>query len=299
VLGEGRTPQARITEGDTMRNPDSSDLDTLLRSAAPVRPDAAAEEGIFSDAWSRVQTSIRDGATTSGDALQQRRLDLIADRELAARRRRRAARVASLTLAVAVAGAGTAAAAEYLSTRTGEETTGWEVGAAGPGELLDLGGTDRRQVFEDVTSDIPFAPGYDAEREWALDFFPVESDSLITESGLRSWIASNAICTWADAWVADDDAGDVAARAAAAETLAETISWEPIRTFNEAHGEPDPMDAVAGGSYYGWLLPLAEAAGSGDRQGVLDAVADGHVCSPDVMPVISADPASAYYEGPR
>jgi hypothetical protein len=272
------------------------DLDTLLRNAATVQRDPAEEERTFADVWSRVQASMNTDAASPDDAVQDRRLNLIADREVAARRRRRAARLASVTLAVVVAGAGTAAAAEFLSTRTGEQTTGSDVQAAGPGELLNQGGTDRRQVFEEVTADIPFAPGYEAQRDYTLDFFPHESDSLITESSLRSWTASKAICTWADAWVADDDAGDVAARQAAAGTLAQSVSWEPIQTFDEVHGEPDPMDpstgvdSGAGGSYYGWLRPLAQAAQSGDRQGVLDAVAISHQCSPEVLPVISTDP---------
>ena len=33
-----------------------------------------------------------------------------------------------------MAGGGTAAAAEFLATRTGEELTGWEVGAGGSGD---------------------------------------------------------------------------------------------------------------------------------------------------------------------
>ncbi|MGY1747117.1 hypothetical protein [Blastococcus sp. SYSU D00695] len=279
-----------------MGDPDvHDDLDALLRSAATVQRDPAQEERTFADVWSRVQASINDGAATSDDAVHDRRLTLIADRELTARRRRRAAKVASVTLAVVVASAGTAAAA-FLSTRTGEELTGWEVGAGGSGEVLDLGGTDRRQVFEEVTADIPFAPGYEVQRDYALDFFPQDSDSTITESHLRSFTASNAICTWADAWVAYDNSADLAAREAAARTLAEAVSWEPVETFNEDHGQPDPMDpstgvdSGAGGSYYGWLRPLVQAAQSGDRQGVLDAVAIGHQCSPEVLPVISTDP---------
>jgi len=271
------------------------DLDMLLRSAATVQRDPAREERTFADVWARVQATMKDAAATPDDAVLDRRLALIADREMTARRRRRAAKVASVTLAVVVASAGTAAAA-FVGTRTGEKNTGWEVGAGGSGEILDQGGHDRRQVFEQVTSDIRFAPGYEAQRDHALDFFPQESDSAISESHLRSWTASNAICTWADAWVADDNAGDLTAREVATGTLAESASWEPIRTFNEDHDEPDPMDPNtgvdpgAGGSYYGWLRPLAQAARSGDRQGLLAAVAIGSHCSPEVLPVISTDP---------
>lgn len=132
VLSEGAHTAARVPKGDVMRDPDSFDLDVLLRSAATVQRDPAAEKRLFSDVWSRVQASIGDGAASSLDAAQQRRLNVIGDREVAARRRRRAARLASAALAVAVAGGGTAVAAEFISTRTGEELTGWEVEAGGP-----------------------------------------------------------------------------------------------------------------------------------------------------------------------
>jgi hypothetical protein len=280
-----------------MRNPDSHDLDALLHDAAPAQRNTADEERIFSEVWSRVEASIGDdGATTFADAVQERRLNLIADRELAARRRRRATRLASAALAIAVAGGGTAAAAEFISTRTGEHTSGWEVDAAGPGEVLDLGGTDRRQVFDEVTADIPFPSGYESQRTWALGFFPAERDSAITESTLRSWIAGNAVCTWADAWVAADDAGDVAARTTAAATLAAAVSWDDIRLRDV----PDAVILESGEhlSYRWWVRPLAEAAGSGNRPELLHTVAHSAFCSYQVMPVIDAAP-DYEYQGSR
>jgi hypothetical protein len=276
-----------------MSNPESPRLDAVLRSAAAVPPAAAEEERIFADAWSRVQASISDGDGAHGEWLQTRRLDLIADRERTARRRRRASRVASITLAVAVAGAGTAAAAEFISTRTGEETTGWEVGAAGPGELLNLGGTDRDEVFEQVVADIPFPAGYEAQRAWALDFYPREEDSAVTESRLRALVAGNAVCTWADAWVAADGAGDAAARTIATTTLAAAVTWEDIRTSDIPDAAP-VRGTDQRRSYWGWLPPLAEAAHAGDHQAVLDAVAGSYFCSYHVLPVIDADPGYAY-----
>jgi hypothetical protein len=278
-----------------MRDPDSHDLDALLRDAATVQRDGAEEERIFSAVWSRVHASIgEDGATTFDDDVQERRLNLIADREMAARRRRRATRLASVALTVAVAGGGTAVAADFIATRTGEHTSGWDVDAAGPGELLNPGGTDRRQVFEEVTADIPFAPGYEAQRAWALDFFPVESDSRITEGSLRSWMARNAVCTWGDAWVSADNAGDVPARTAVTTTLAEAVSWEAIRTSDF----PDAVITETGEhrSYNGWVPALAEAAGAGNRQAVLEVVAHSYGCSPDVLPVITAE---LHLDGPR
>src|SRR3954466_13091889 len=253
-----------------MGNLEDTRLDGLLRSGAAVQPGPVEQERIFADAWSRVQASIGDGA--HGNRVQARRLDLIADREKAARRRRRTSRVASITPAVAVAGAGTAAAAEFISTRTGEETTGWEVGAAGPGELLNLGGTDRDEVFDEATADIPFPPGYEAQRASALNFYPRETDSAITDSRLRAMVAGNAICTWADAWVAADDAGDAAARTSATTTLTAAVAWEDIRTSDIPDAAPI-QGTDQRRSYWGWLPPLAEAAQDGDYQAVLDAVA--------------------------
>ena len=276
-----------------MRNPDPDhDLDALLRSAAPTRPDASTEDAVFTDVWARVQTAVEDRAAAPADTLQTRRLDVIADRELAARRRRRAARLASAALAVVVAGGGTAAAAEYLSTRTGEELTGWEVEAGGSGEVLNLGGTDRFQAFAEVTEDIPFPPGYEAQRTWALEFFPRETDSRISEEYLRSWVSGAAVCTWADAWVAADTAGDGAARTAAAGVLTETVSWPDIVEADR----PDAIITESGEhlSFRWWVRPLAEAAVAGDRAGVLDAVAHSATCSYQVVPAIDAAPDYEY-----
>ena len=269
------------------------ELDALLRDAAPNRPDASAEDAVFGDVWARVQTAMDDRAAAPVDALQARRLDLIADRELAARRRRRTARLASATLAVVVAGGGTAAAAaEFLSTRTGEELTGWEVEAGGSGEVLNPGGTDRSQVFAEVTADIPFPPGYEAQRQYSLDFYPAETDSRISTEFLRSSVAGDAVCTWADAWVAADTAGDTAARTAAADVLAAAVTWPDIVVGDH----PDSTILPSGEhlSYFAWVPRVADAARAGDHQGVLDAVAGSYFCSYHVLPVIDTDPGYAH-----
>jgi hypothetical protein len=78
---------------------EETDLDALLRSAAPVRG-AVDEDRVFTDVWSRIAMAFDDDVE-SRDDLQSRRLDLVADCEVAARRRRRAAKIASITLAVA------------------------------------------------------------------------------------------------------------------------------------------------------------------------------------------------------
>jgi hypothetical protein len=273
-----------------MREADDTELDELLRSAASVRG-PVDEERVFADVWSRVRGSIADGVEVPDD-LQSRRLDLVADRQISARRRRRAARVASLTLVVAVAGAGTAAATDFFSSHTGQELTGWEVDAGGHGEVLRLDGTDRDQVFEEVTADIPFPPGYEAQHDYALGFYPAEAGHAVTEGTLRSFVARMAVCTWADAWVAADGTGDQAGRQAATTTLVAAVSWPDIRD-NDA---PDNIITETGQqvSYNYWVPLLAEGARAGDRQAVLDAVADSYACSYQVLPVIDTVPDYRY-----
>lgn len=274
-----------------MRDPDSSDLDALLRGAAPMWCDAADEQRIFAAAWTRVQSAM-DDTVLAPDDLTRRRLDLIADRDLAARRRRRSARIAAVTVAVAMAGAGTAAAAEFISTRTGQHNSGWEISAGGSGELLDLGGTDLRQVVEESTADIPFPEGYETLHDKAVDSYGPDPGSGISENYLRTGIAGYAVCTWADAWVAADDSGDTTARAQATETLTEAVTWEPFVTFAEDHAE-------VAEERQSWLPRLADAARSGDRQGVLDAVADSYTCGYEYVPTIDADPAYRWHGLPR
>jgi hypothetical protein len=265
-------------------------LDALLRSAAPGRR-PVDEDRVFTDVWARLETAFDDGDQPRDD-LQSRRLDLVADREVSSRRRRRAAKVASITLAVAVAGAGTAAAADFWATHTGEVTTGWEVDAGGRGEVLRLDGTDRDQVFDELTADIPFPAGYEAQREYALGFYPAEANHAVTEGTLRSSVARYAVCTWADAWVAADDASNAAARNAATETLVAAVSWPDIHD----NDHPDATITEAGEhiSYNAWVPVVAEAARSGDRQGVLDGVADSTACSYHVLPVIDVTPGYRY-----
>lgn len=268
---------------------ESHDLDALLRDAETFSGATDDDESVFSDAWSRVQASMCDDGASFSDTAQQRPLNPVHDRALSRRPRRRAARLTAAAVAVVVVGSGTAAAAAtFLSTRTGEHTSGWQVDAGGSGELLNTGGTDRPQVFSEVTADIPFAPGYEIQRVWALEFFPGETDSVLSEESLRSWIAGNAVCTWADAWVAADNAGDGEARAAATAHLTEAVSWKDIVESDF----PDAIILDSGEhlSYRWWVRSLADAARAGDRAALLDTLAQSTGCSYHVLPVIDVAP---------
>lgn len=285
----GRTQRPGNMDGERMNELDNHTLDVLVRGAAPIPGIAEDDERVFTETWSRVQASIHDDAVTAGSAEPQRRGDLIGGRVAAMRPRRRGVKLAAVAIAAAVLGGGTAAAATgFFSTRTGRHNSGWQVTAAGSGELLNTGGTDRARVFDEITADIPFAPGYERQRAWALDFFPSETDSVLSEGALRSWMAGNAVCTWADAWVAADTAGDVTARAAATTVLTEAVTWKDIV-------ESDQRDAIILDSgehlsYRWWIRPLADAARAGDRAALLATVAQSIACPDQVLPAIDAAP---------
>src|SRR3954451_16703820 len=102
-----RTPRLGERGTNTMTERDGGFLDAVLRNSAPRSLEGEAADRVATAAWERVHAAMGTGPGGSGDEFQQRRLDLIADRQTAVRRRRRMARVASVTLAVAVAGAGT------------------------------------------------------------------------------------------------------------------------------------------------------------------------------------------------
>lgn len=297
---------------------DEQRLTRLLRQADPAPLNAAAVEDIYERAWEAIRAGMaeeqrmadatgRPGAAstasrvgTGGTAqVAARRLDVIAAADARARRRRRVARTSAIMTAVLLAGAGTAAAGTYLATRTGQHNTGWQVQAGGGGELLNLDGDDRVQVMRELIADIPYAPGYEhlREAEPVTGSLRSEEDAQVSDSAARAWVARDAICTWADAWVAADTSRDRAARDAATAALAESLQWPAVRAV-----DPDPSptgylgdEGVGTPTQFGWVPAIVAAAQGGQRQAVLNAVAQDYSCFPKYTPAMNADPD---YAGP-
>lgn len=270
------------------------ELDRLLHAA--VGPTPAEDQAVFDDVWTRVSSALDQPDLGQGmtgvAAIDQGRTRVLLRCAESARRRKRARRLATAALAVAVASSGTAAAADYISARTGQTLSGWEVGAGGSGEVIDHGGDDLGAVVAAETADISFPVGYEAQRVFALNVYaPAEGGSATTRSHLRSSIAGAAVCSWADTWVASNRSGDAATQDAAAAQLQSSVAWEPFLTFASDHQEPAPADSTTpGDSYRWWLRPLAEAAAAGAREQVLDLVAESHACTYQLIPVIDGDP---------
>ncbi|WP_432537795.1 hypothetical protein [Kineococcus arenarius] len=283
-----------------------TDLDDLLRSTAPPPLTRQQQETAFTHAWNSVMASRTSTPASASTDLQHewsvrqaRRLDVVTAQQVRARRQRRLARAGAITLAVALAGTGTAAAATYLAARTGERTSGWEATAAGPGEVLRQDGSDYVDVARQLTADIPVAPGHQAQSEaqFNVGALAPRADTQISTSALRAQVAQNAICTWADAWIAADATGDTAARRAAADTLTASLTWSAVTDV-----DPSPSPTGAPGdagaqteTRFGWLPAITAAAVAGDHRAVLDAVTDSGRCNPQLTPALNTDPA---YRGP-
>jgi hypothetical protein len=256
-------------------------LDELLRRAAGDELiDPTAADQMFADVWSRVRSAASGDHGAQAGERSRRRLDVIANAEAAARRRRRLVRGVSVGVALAVAGGGTAAAATYIATRTGKHTTGWQTSAAGPGEILNMAGSDYGQVIRQITADIPFAPGWEHERELALHdgYLAPEPGSVITTSAVRGHVTNYAVCSWAAYWLAADVAGDDASRAAATRTLSQSLTWPSVTALDQ-HPSPTGQQTDQGPTRFGWLPPIISAAQAGDRQRLVTAMDDHSVNS--------------------
>lgn len=272
-----------------MNDPDEQRLTALLRHAEPAPLPADTTEFVLARAWETVQAGIgREPDQGDGDRTG-----------MSARRRRLLTRSTALATAVLLAGAGTAAAGTWISTRTGQHTTGRDVDTAGAGELLNMKGTDRVPVIRALIADIPFAPGYESKKaqepvDGSLQDTtpPGESGSQISEEAVRSQAAQDAVCTWADAWVAADDRGDRAARDAVTAAIAGSLQWKAIHDV-DPHPSPTGYvgdQGVGTPTRFGWVPAIVTATRDGGRRAVLDAVFAAHSCGADYAPVINATP---------
>lgn len=209
------------------------------------------------------------------------------------RSRRRAGMVAGVVAGSLVVG-GAAAATGLLHAHTGRYTHGWEVQAGGPGEELDMDAPDYPAVLRSIVADIPFAPDYGSYRTYTITVLlaphPAGGPEAITTSTARGIVADQAICSWADSWVAADRARRHAARARATRALTGALHWRAVLDL-DPHPSPDGARRDGGGTAptrFGYLPGLGAAARDGDERGVIEAVAPpgGTQCVPKQLRAI-------------
>jgi hypothetical protein len=212
-----------------------------------------------------------------------------------ARRRPPRRRVRAVLLAAAlVAATATVAAAVGLSAHTGTfQPTRQEIASAdpenaarmqsqldmgGPGEFLDPGAPDYREVALQLASDIPYPQGYGSWREFLISQEVRFADGGTESSGaLHGWFAASAFCASVLEWHRADVTGDTAAAADAARVISGAPSWKAV---TDEDPTPDPSVPGDDGSMqytlFGWMLPYRDAVVAGDRAGVERLLASGY-----------------------
>jgi hypothetical protein len=253
-------------------------VDSALSAGASVDERLVAR--VVEEAW-RLTMDRADGpADPSGDG----RVDL--------KHRRRLVKAATLGTAMAITFAGAAAAGvTYLHARTGASNTGWQVFAGGPGENLRKDAADYASTLEELAADIPFAPGYAESKKSALTtgYLAPAEDGVISTGAARAQLAQDAICTWADYWVASDVAAREADRSRAADALSGATGWAAVRAV-DASSDPRGAERDQGPTEtrFGWLPAIVAATRSHDVHAVSDAVRTSQRCDPAMTPTVEA-----------
>lgn len=186
-------------------------------------------------------------------------------------RARRIALIAVLALVLAVGGA--TAAGWFINAHTGRYPRhAWEVTAGGPGEALNVAGTNFRSVAAQVTADIRFPARYASWRGWVFSTVSPGAQtcpsgstrgciSTVTTGALRGWVAMGAFCAWTVDWRQSVRAGRLTQAAADARMIASAPAWSAVR------GERPIL--------FSWILPYLPAVAAGDRARVDALLASG------------------------
>lgn len=157
------------------------------------------------------------------------------------RRRLKVRMVVGAGAVAAVVGVSGFAAADILSARTGEGPADAEdLSLGGPGERLSPAGSDFASVIAEEAADIPF-PSERARQQsvafWAHDLSRDASgpqQTRVSTGALRSWMADDAICFWANQWAAATHSGDTDARQEAVDMIDAADTWPAVTESDPA-----------------------------------------------------------------
>jgi hypothetical protein len=200
------------------------------------------------------------------------------------RKTRRVARTPRAMLAflaaLALLGAGAAAATKlFIPTRTRGPIMG-----RGVGQVINVDGTDFRQVALQISSDVPYPRGYESWRNavprW--DYQNQQDACMPPTPGcmpkmpvgeLHGSFAATAFAAWVVDWRHDMMTGRAAAGARDAGVMSGALRWKAIQAE-----DPHPRLSVPGdmGSThptpFGWMIPIIRAVGTGELARVNQAI---------------------------
>ncbi len=174
------------------------------------------------------------------------------------------------------AGVAVAATQLFIPTHTREYPPKGMITGGGPGELLNLDGTEFRQIALQISSDIPYPAGYGSWRDSVISF-EYEAQCPHGPSGRCPWtprvpagalhgvFAASAFCAWVLDWRHDMMTSRHAAAAGDARVISGALRWKAVTAW-----DPHPSLAVPGDmgtthpSVFGWMIPFIQAVRTGD-----------------------------------
>jgi hypothetical protein len=246
----------------TKRGERESDwLDRMLRACDPIGGRVQATAGIES-ALDLIGASIQTQART------------------ASHRRWLGRPRGTLAFIVALAAAGGVAAAAtklFIPTHTHQYQPKWAIPGAGPGEQLNLAGTDFRRVALQIASDIPYPPGFGSYRDYVIAMqlspndrpYPTCKPSTcrveISTGELHGFFAMSAFVAWIVDWRRELLAGSRAAAVRDARVIEGALNWKAVRAW-DPHPTTHRRDDSGGfqPSLFGWMIPYIQAVRAND-----------------------------------
>lgn len=245
-------------------------LDRMLRACDPIAGRAPSDTGIGA-AFDRMSALI---------VSEPRR----APRRWRVANRRRAA-LAGITVVLLGSGVAVAATNLFVPTHTHQYPPQGMVTGGGPGEQLNVDGTNFRQVARQISSDIRYPPGYES---WRGSVISSEYENQqpacppgsprgcmpeVPTGQLHGAFAASAFCAWVLDWRHDIMIGRQKAAASDARVISGALGWKAVTEW-----DPHPSMSVPGDmgsthpSTFGWMIPFIQAVGAGDLGRVDQAI---------------------------
>lgn len=197
-------------------------------------------------------------------------------------------------VAFALLGAGVAVAASklFVPTYTHQYPPKGMIVGGGPGELLNLDGTDFRRVALQISADISYPPGYGSWRESVISSEYEDQQAACLEwdrvasagrapgctpkapaGQLHGAFAASAFCAWVLEWRRNTMSGQQAVATLDAGVISGALRWKAITAW-----DPHPSMSVPGDggtthpSTFGWMIPFIQAVRAGDLARVNQAI---------------------------
>lgn len=219
-----------------------------------------------------VQSRLDEGAMAS--SLEEAGLLIVqsALRERPHRRRwlgtpRRVLLIGAMVLSVS--GVALAASGVFVNAHTHTYNHGWQLRAGGPGENLNVAGTNFDQVVLRESAGISFPADYAAWRSFAVKhtapppICPADdhrpSCTILMSTGMiNAGIARSAFCSWVLDWRHAELAGNTDAARQATAVIARAPRWKATTDLGSAY------DA----EYFGWMKSFVGPVKAGDVSAV-------------------------------